>query len=329
MANLSAVSLYDHGAIVQLDSYIEDMTLTNATLDMVPDGKEVHIIVTCVFTAIFIIGVVGNAMLIFTVARNLSMQIPPNIFLANMAVGDLLVVLISVPFATIPYITPSWPFGVILCKFNAMLQDISIGVSIFTLLILSVDRYVAIVTPFKLHNKRSTRGCSLSIKMKILAIWLVSAAFSVPDAINTSLEVVETMEDPSNVTEPILICSPYPFALSPQYHIGVVLGKFLVYFVLPVVFIVLVYSLMARQLISSTDMVPSHGNQQQLQKQMQNRKSLAKLFFIMVLVFVICFLPKHIFLIWFYGDPNSMENYNLGWHIFKIISHCLAYVNSW
>lgn len=137
-------------------------------------------------------------------------------------------------------------------------------------------RYVAIVTPFKLHNKRSTRGCSLSIKLKILAIWLVSAAFSIPDAINTSLEVVETMEDPSNVTEPILICSPYPFALSPQYHIGVVLGKFLVYFVLPVVFIVLVYSLMARQLISSTDMVPSHGNHQQLQKQMQNRKSLAK-----------------------------------------------------
>lgn len=50
MTNLSAVSLYDHGAIVQLDSYTEDLTLTNATLDMVPEGKEVHIIVTCVFT---------------------------------------------------------------------------------------------------------------------------------------------------------------------------------------------------------------------------------------------------------------------------------------
>ena len=75
----------------------------------------------------------------------------------------------------------------------------------------------------------------------------------------------------------MLAKSPYPFALNEHnYNIGVVLGKFLVYFVLPVVFIVLVYSLVARQLISSTDMVPSHGNQQQLQKQMQTRKSLAK-----------------------------------------------------
>ena len=131
---------------------------------------------------------------------------------------------------------------------------------------------MAIVTPFKLHNKRTTRGCSLSIRLKIFAIWLVSSAFSIPDAINTSLEEVV---DPENMTAPILICSPYPFALN-EYNIGVVLGKFLVYFVLPVVFIVLVYSLMARQLISSTDIVPSHGNQQQLQKQMQTRKSLAK-----------------------------------------------------
>ncbi|XP_055330274.1 neuropeptide CCHamide-1 receptor-like isoform X2 [Paramacrobiotus metropolitanus] len=242
-----------------------------------------------------------------------------------MSFADLLVVLISVPFASTIYITSTWPFGLVLCKFNAMLQDISIGVSIFTLLILSIDRYTAIVTPFKLHNKRSTRGCAPAIKIKIVAIWIVSILCSLPDAINTTLEEI-MMADGLNYHA----CSPYPNQLGIEYHITLVLCKFFVYFVIPVSLITVAYGLMARQLLSSADFLPSSapGNQQNLQKQMKTRKSLAKLFLVMVLLFVLCFLPKHIFLIWFYGDPNSMDHYNLGWHIFKLISHCLAYVNS-
>jgi bombesin-like receptor 3 len=211
-----------------------------------------------------------------------------------------------------------------------MLQDISIGVSIFTLLILSVDRYTAIVTPFKVHNKkRSIRACSMGIRLKIISIWLFAACFSIPDSINTTLEDIRSMED--NVT--YYACSPYPNSLGNDYHIGLVLGKFMIYFLIPVIFIAFVYGLMARQLIFSADFLPAtlladQTNQQQLRKQMKTRKSLAKVFLIMVVLFIMCFLPKHVFLIWFYGDPNAMTNYNLYWHIFKLTSFCLAYSNS-
>lgn len=162
--------------------------------------------------------------------------------------------------------------------------------------------------------------------MKILAIWLVAAVFSVPDALNTTLEEMFT---PDNSTIHYA-CSPYPQLLGYQYHIILVLVKFFVYFFIPVSLITVVYGMMAKQLMSSADFLPAtaQANQQQLQKRMKTRKSLAKLFLVMVLMFVLCFLPKHIFLIWFYGDPNSMEHYNLGWHIFKLIGHCLAFVNS-
>ena len=44
----------------------------------------------------------------------------------------------------------------------------------------------------------------------------------------------------------------------------------------------------------------------------------AKLVLVFVVIFVISFLPNHIFLLWFYYTyPKSMENYNSFWHYFK------------
>ena len=47
-----------------------------------------------------------------------------------------------------------------------------------------------------------------------------------------------------------------------------------------------------------------------------------------MVLFAICFLPMHVFFLWFYFDPNSFENYNVYWHILKIIGFVLAYTNS-
>jgi hypothetical protein len=47
-----------------------------------------------------------------------------------------------------------------------------------------------------------------------------------------------------------------------------------------------------------------------------------------VVLFAICFLPMHIFFLWFYFDPDVWSNYNQNWHIVKIIGFCLAYTNS-
>lgn len=43
----------------------------------------------------------------------------------------------------------SWPWGELICKLSETAKDISIGVSVFTLVALSGDRYFAIVDPLK------------------------------------------------------------------------------------------------------------------------------------------------------------------------------------
>lgn len=47
-----------------------------------------------------------------------------------------------------------------------------------------------------------------------------------------------------------------------------------------------------------------------------------------VVLFAVCFLPMHVYFIWFYFDPNSQENYNAFWHALKIVGFVLAYINS-
>lgn len=70
-------------------------------------------------------------------------------YIFSLALADLLVIVTCVPFTSIIYTVDSWPWGVLLCKINESVRDISIGVSVFTLTALSAERYCAIVNPLR------------------------------------------------------------------------------------------------------------------------------------------------------------------------------------
>lgn len=55
---------------------------------------------------------------------------------------------------------------------------------------------------------------------------------------------------------------------------------------------------------------------------------MAKTVLAFVLVFAVCFLPNHIFLLWFYINPKAVDEYNVYWHVFRIAGFCLLYSNS-
>ena len=83
--------------------------------------------VPVVFAVIFIVGVVGNGTLILTVLKNKTMRNAPNIFIVSLAFGDLLLILVSVPFTATIYTFTEWPYGESWCKLNEFLQALSLG----------------------------------------------------------------------------------------------------------------------------------------------------------------------------------------------------------
>lgn len=58
---------------------------------------------------------------------------------------------------------------------------------------------------------------------------------------------------------------------------------------------------------------------------MEARKKVARLVLSFVVVFVVCWLPRHVWNFWYHFDPAEM---NMFWHVFKIVAFCLSFINS-
>src|SRR6218665_2327388 len=122
---------------------------------------ETYVIPT-LFAIIFVVGIVGNGTLIFIVLRNRPMRTKPNVLIVNLSIGDFLLILFSVPFTSVIFTFNEWHFGSVICKLNEFMQTLSLGVSIFTLTALSIDRFVAIVYLLTSYSSSSLNRVSSS-----------------------------------------------------------------------------------------------------------------------------------------------------------------------
>nr|XP_018898689.1 PREDICTED: neuropeptide CCHamide-1 receptor-like [Bemisia tabaci] len=282
-------------------------------------------VVSIVFTVIYVLGVVGNGTLLLILARHKNMRNVPNIFILSLAVGDLLVILICVPFTSVVYITDYWSFGESVCKLLETSKDISIGVSIFTLIALSADRFFAIANPMRklnssMNGRRATR-CTLLI---VVFIWLMAAVFALPAA---TLSFLDEKTNP-NRTKIVLVCYPYPrdTIFGESYPKMMVLFKFLIYYAIPLSIIACFYTSMARHLLISTRNMPGEISGQV--RQIRARKKVAKTVLAFVVLFAICFFPQHVFMLWFYFYPDAPMHYDDVAHYSRVVAFCLSFLNS-
>ena len=134
------------------------------------------------YAVIFLLGVSGNTLVVYVVVRNKTMQTITNIFITNLAVSDILMCLLAIPFTPLGYFLNSWMFGEVLCHIVPMSQAISVYVSTLTSTAIAVDRYFVIVYPFKPRMKVFV--CLLMI----VAIWIISISISLPLGIYMNLK---------------------------------------------------------------------------------------------------------------------------------------------
>jgi hypothetical protein len=114
------------------------------------ESKLLNVIFIVIYSIIFIIGFISNFLVIYFVLVYKRMQTMTNKFLTNLAVADLLVVLICVPVTIGRLYNPhEYIFGEFICKCSSFIQGISLSVSILTLTVISADRYYIIYKPFK------------------------------------------------------------------------------------------------------------------------------------------------------------------------------------
>ena len=147
------------------------------------DSTVETVIKALAYFIILIVSLVGNILLILVIHNNKRLRKSINYFVFNMAVSDLFNPLTVMPIHIVQIISGSgswkidspWILGNMFCKLSYFLPDVSLVVSIESLLLISMDKFVAVVFPLKAKL--------ISPKARLISIgctWLVAIAVHAP-----------------------------------------------------------------------------------------------------------------------------------------------------
>lgn len=126
--------------------YLLNLSIANLT-DLQREEEDrirtvVAIVVPIFFGIIFVLGFIGNSLVVVVVAANPNMRSTTNILIINLAIADLLFVVFCIPFTGTDFVLPYWPFGNIWCKIVQYLIIVTACASVYTLVLMSFDRWV-------------------------------------------------------------------------------------------------------------------------------------------------------------------------------------------
>jgi len=101
-----------------------------ADAERVLDSAAFQTVVYLTYTAVFVVSLVGNGLVCHVVMFSAQMHSVTNLFIMNMAVGDLLMTLLCVPFSFVAtLLLQYWPFGGDLCHIVSFAQAVAVLVS--------------------------------------------------------------------------------------------------------------------------------------------------------------------------------------------------------
>ena len=236
---------------------------------------------TVALSLILAVSLMANSFIVLIVYRTPTLRKPINYFIANMAMSDLLSSIFK-PTLNLSEIHTNyaWPiggqFGQALCKLAPFFGDVSAIVSIQNLVLIAVDRFVAVVFPLRSPLIRS-KLCPFFI----FGTWVVAAAF-----ISPYLYIYQLVEYSGKrwcaVTRKKVLGESSSLA---DYHLA---GSILFMYI-PVMLLVLLYSIIIIKLKRQLHPGEQSANTQQ-QRNRRNRNVL-QLSIAIVLVFVFCWLP--------------------------------------
>uniref|UniRef100_A0A665TIV4 Histamine H2 receptor n=1 Tax=Echeneis naucrates TaxID=173247 RepID=A0A665TIV4_ECHNA len=127
-----------------------------------------------ILSLLILLTVGGNVLVCLAVCASRRLRCLTNCFIVSLAVTDLLLGLLVLPFSALLQLSDEWPLGPVFCNFYISMDVMLCTASILTLLAISVDRYLAVTMPL--------RYASLVLPWKVavamVSVWTVSVGVS-------------------------------------------------------------------------------------------------------------------------------------------------------
>ncbi|KAM8945347.1 neurotensin receptor type 1 [Pelodytes ibericus] len=293
------------------------------------------ILVTIIYLFLFIVGCTGNSITAYTLVRKKSLQnlqSTVHYHLASLALSDLLILILSMPIEIYNFIWVHhpWAFGNAVCKGYYFLRDACTYATALNIASLSVERYMAMCHPFKAKSIMSRSRT----KKLISVIWLASLLLATPMIFTMGEIYGLEKEDPEN-----LICTR--IAEMSTFKTVIQVNAFLS-FVFPMVVISVLNTIIANQLIimvkqaHQENQVCTIGGQQTVlnmsmePSRIQSLKHGVRVLRVVVIAFVVCWLPYHVRRLMFCYVPSELwtDELNDFYHYFYMMTNVLFYVSS-
>ncbi|XP_028297996.1 trace amine-associated receptor 13c-like [Gouania willdenowi] len=251
--------------------------LGNSSCRRIVRSHSVSVLLHIILSSISVLTVTLNLLVIISISHFRKLHTPTNFLLLSLAVSDFSVGFVWV--FMIFLINGCWFLGAGWCVFHSVLGSVATAVSIGTVVLISVDRYVAVCDPMHYQTKvTKTRA-----KMCIILCWAGSTIFH-------CLKLKSNIENPGQFDSCTGECMIY---IHPVAEIVNVVLSFFIPFSIIVVLYVRVFIVA----VSQAQAMRSHVTVVTLQSSLKvNRSELkaARALGVVVVVFLMCLTPFYL-----------------------------------
>lgn len=263
-----------------------------------------------VYIIVFVVGLPANGMAIWVFLFRTKKKHPSTIYMANLALADLLFV-VWIPLKIAYHFNGNdWIYGEPLCKVLTGFFYGNMYCSVLFIACLSVQRYWVVAHP--LSQQRKNNKVAIGVCVAIWAfIWLTTTPLYLYDHTAKLRDLdITTCHDVSVIADP---SNPFPSVQLPYFYF-IFMG--MVVFLVPCIVIVVAYILLLRVLGKGMDDSTAT----------KNRHRAVVLIVTVLVTFLVCFIPSNIMLVVHYSLlKDGVMNNGYGFYITTL---CLASLNS-
>lgn len=272
-----------------------------------------------VYTLLSILTVGGNALVCIIVFHYMGVTTVTNLFIANLAITDVFIGLFCIPIVFISdYLISDWPFGTFMCKFTSFAQSVFVVCTVYTLIAMSVDRYIAIIHPLK--PKLTRKQCRFLIGL----MWLFAILFSLPICFDMNISHICFPHDLTNQTVRLqTVCRPMD--LQRSIHRFYNNATITIIYLIPLCILSIIYIRLGCQLYRSR--APGEAHSERDAKIKKSKHKVIKMCCVVVIMFGVCWLPMQLYNSFLGAYIDAMFDQKYLPHIF-LAFHFMAMSNS-
>ncbi|XP_070533425.1 prolactin-releasing peptide receptor-like [Ptychodera flava] len=265
-------------------SYSEDYSshysypdIYNVTCTVHRLSPHVVAILTASFAVCVALSCVGNFVVIFIMTCGEKKSKPFDSLLLNLAISDWSLGLLCLPFMFAYTMMSEWIFGEALCVIIPFAQKMTQVVSIYTVVVIGVDRCRVVLFPMR------TKLTGKHIRIIISVIWIVAMLM-------TSPKIAYYVYEKCTGNDTQYMCNEDWPSQGVEIYIWT---TFVLTYLAPFTILCLCYVMIAMKLWFR--MTPGHMNQESVQGQQAANRKAVRTLVSLVILFGLCWLPLHIY----------------------------------